>query len=356
MVGAEAAFVEVPWGYLFQRATASQTIPSGFAMFGLSRMAAATGGTVYVYYPPSSGHQCAVYGTCPFCNADHAPTGRSYQSHRMRALAPSFLSRAEAMRDAARDPYLAAVLRVWGRAAKAGLVYSRPSVKRSGGGLRVERRQTGSLAPLTSLAFSSNASRAEDLSRTAGELAAELEAAIANGDEAGGMRRYRSIADLTRIMLEITRVNLLAYAAFCRETGPVLLGDQRRAVLPPEVPMTPGDGDYVSVGFTTMVFCHGVRCFENIRLPGGEALTREILALADKVEGFLARESNTPFAAAVHRSGIARFHLAVRGKYVTPERRVPGSESESTATKPDRPSRAGGDAGGGSGGPASGGD
>ncbi len=354
--GGEAGFVEVPWGWLFQQAVANQTVPSGFATFGLTRIAAATGGRVFLFYPPSSsGHRCAIYGSCPFCNNDHAPTNRSYQSHRLRALAPYSGSRREAMAAAGKDPYFSAVLIAWGKAARAGLLRSRPSVKRAGSGLRAEKRQIGNGANLTgSLSFSSHAKKADKLAVIAGRLAADLETAMGLAKEAGGSRRYQAVADYTRVMLLLTRVNLLALAAFCREEGPVMLGRRGREVLPPEAPYYPGDPNFVGIGISSMSLCHGIGFFREMHLPGGAPFKQELAILDTQLDGYLSRNEHSPFALAVYQSGIARFLLTVRGKYVPPPpRRRPDSETDETAT--ERPTRAGG-GGDSSGGPASGGD
>ena len=94
LAGPESAFVELPWGFLFQQGRPNEGIASGFAPYGLSRMAETTGGRVFLYYPPSkSEHRCVHYGTCPFCKGDHVLPGERYQSHRLKALAPLVTNR-----------------------------------------------------------------------------------------------------------------------------------------------------------------------------------------------------------------------------------------------------------------------
>ena len=111
---------------------------------------------------PGGEHQCAYYGSCNFCSSDHLPAGEAFQAHRMRGLAPSVRPRAEAGKDIARDALYRVLLRVWAQAAKDGLLRSRPSVRLAGGGVRPERRQTGTWVPLvgSSLSFSRLASKA----------------------------------------------------------------------------------------------------------------------------------------------------------------------------------------------------
>jgi hypothetical protein len=289
-----------------------------------------------------------VYGTCLFCTGDHLPTGEAYRTHRLQDLAPPAVPRTEAYAIAASDPYFRAVLRAWERASKAGIVRSRPSVKRIGSSLKPERRQLGRWTGLGStLAFASQATKAERLAGTCTEILRDLEAAL---DGREGSRRYRAIAETTRVMLHVTRVNLLAFAAFCREVGPVLLKQDPASLVPPEAPRYTGDGRFIGIGYTNLSLCHGVAPFHDVRLPGGEEMERELTELEPIVDGFLARYAHTPFAQVVRKQGLAMFHFTVRGKYVPPpDRDVPGSSSEETTTPPGRPNRGGGSSTGGGG-------
>ncbi|MHC4551039.1 MAG: vWA domain-containing protein [Planctomycetota bacterium] len=343
--GGDAAFIELPWGWLFQMAVANETVPSGFAMYGLSRLATGTEGRVFLYAPAKSEHRCQASGPgCHFCRGDHIPPGATYQPHRLQALAPLVVPRRQAYAAALRDPCFRAVRRAWRRASKEGLVRSRPSLRPSG---EPERRPLGSWATLTgSLAFARNAARAEKLARTCREVVTSLEADLARAS--GGRPRYRAIAELTRVMLHVTRVNLLALAAWCRETGPAMAGKERRDLKPPELPWYAADLQFVGIAYSNLSLCHGIRPFRDVRLPGGEAFRRELDALAGVVEPFLARYAHTPYAAAVRRAGLARFSLSVRGTTV-PRKRDPSSSETDRTTTDERPDRAGpGETGGGS--------
>ncbi len=343
----DAAFIEVPWGFLFQQSDATQVVPSGFPVYGLSRLAAATGGKVYLFYPPSAtGHVCSPFGGCLFCTGDHIPADESYESHRLRALAPLAVPEGEALAAAGRDPYFRAVLRAWGRAADEGLVRSRPSVRGAGGALRAERRPVGSAAAFGgNLSWSSQAGKAEDLARIAETIAKDLETEI-GAVTGGGLDRYRAVADYTRLMLRVTRVNLLLFAGFCREAGPALAAGECGP--PPELPWYQGSEEFVGIGYSSLSLCHGVRPFLAARLPGGEAVRREIAALAPLADEYLARYAHSPFGAALRRAGFARFTFTVRGTYVPPpDRRTPGSKSDETPTETERPARGGGSGGGG---------
>jgi hypothetical protein len=355
--GADAAFVELPWGYLFQQGVANESVASGFPMYGLSRLAAESGGKVWLYYPPSTlGHRCSPSAGCLFCTQDHIPHDHGLQGHRLRTLAPSAGTRREALKAAAQDPAYRAVLRAWELLAKKGLVRSRPSVKRAGGGLQIEKNQQGRWAELSSTSYSSLAARADRLGPVVEAIRRDLEADLAGLDDDACLPRYRAMGETTVVLLEITRVNLLLFAAFCREVAPQLASRRADDLEPPEIPTYQGDVRFTGVGFSNLSLCHGVAPFLEVYLPGGEPVREALRALDARVAPFLDRHAHTPFAAVVRESGLARFHLTIRGKYVPPPKRViPGESPDETTTPTDRPPRGGPTTGGG-GGPTTGGE
>lgn len=358
VAGAESAFIELPWGWLFQQGRANESVGSGFPVWGLSRTAEASGGKVYLYYPPSkSEHKCTHYGTCPFCfNNDHIVEDEVHQSHRLRALAPLVASRADVLKEAARDPYYRALLAAWEAAAKKGLLASKPSVKRSGGSLQLQKNPLGRLAPLSSsIAFSSLASRARKLLGVVDAVERELRAAIDKVGEGRGSERYRAMAEATWVQLRILRANTLLFIAFCTDVGPTLAGRKAGDWELPEIPYYADGTRFTGVGWTTLSLCHGVAPYAEMYLPGGDDVRAELKELEGVVEPFLRRYAHTPFASFIRKSGLARFHLTVRGKYVPPpKRKIPGAEGNDTTTTPDRPAR-GGPSGGSGSGPTTGG-
>lgn len=349
--GGDAAFVELPWGYLFQQGIVNESVGSGFPMYGLGRLAAESGGKVWLYYPPSTlGHRCSPFAGCLFCTGDHIPHGRDYQGHRLRALAPPAGSRREVLKAAAHDPAYRRVLEAWERLAKKGLVRSRPSVKRAGAGFQIQKNQQGRWAELSSTSYSSLAARADRLGPVVAEIRRELESSLADLDEDACLPRYRAMGETMVVQLEITRVNLLLFAAFCREVAPRLASRRAADLEPPEIPYYQGDVRFTGVGFSNMSLCHGVAPFLELYLPGGEPVRTELRALDTRITDFLERQAHTPYAAVVRASGLARFYLTLRGKYVPPPKReIPGSDSDETTTPSERPPRDGATTGGGGG-------
>lgn len=356
MAGSEGAFVEVPFSFLFQWQVANEAVASGFAMFGLTRLAAASGGKVHLYYPASLARtRCGgphPYLVCPVCSGDHLDCGEVYQAHRLRALAPLAGSRREVGAVLAKDAYFQAVMSAWTRAARKGITRYRPSVRWAGGRVLAGGLSRGHVVLLgDSLAFGAQEARAERLARACGSIADDLRVQIERAAVAGGSARSRATAELTRVLLLLTRFNLLAYAAFCRETGPAWLAADPNAVEPPEIPVLRPDWMYSRISFLSLSLCHGPDPYLEMRMPGGEALDREYASLSATLNRFLERYAHTPYAQALRKQGIAKFTFAGRAKAGVPAPRwIPAAKGKATTSPaPSRPARGGPPTGGGSG-------
>ena len=351
--GGEAAFTELPWGWLFQNAIANEHTGSGFATFGLSRLASSSQGRVFLFDDGKSrAHKCAVtITTCAFCAEDHLPEGTAYQAGRLSGLAPIVDGRKTALASAARDPYFLGTLRAWEEAADAGLVRSVPSVKRAGAALKPTRPGLGTPADLgQTLSFAREARKADKLARSCGAISARLREALDAVPETEGAPRMRANAETSYGLLRITRVNLLAYAAWCREVGPVHLERSMHAPEFPESGVLGRGFRPTGVSFSGRSLCHGVRPFLRMRWPGGDAFRDELEGLGMVLDRLLTRYAHTPYAMALRRSTLARFYLVGVGKTTPPpERERPDEEGEDTTTGDDRPERGGPDGGSGDG-------
>jgi hypothetical protein len=350
LTGGDGAFVDLPWGWLFQTTVANEVAPSGVAMYPLSRLASVTGGRVYLYAPPTSGHQCAVYGSCLFCSNDHSPAGETYWESRLVLCAPSTDSRRAVYQEAAGDPLLRAMLEAWRKASRAGLVRSSPSVKPSGNGLAPQRPRGGRTPNLFgSTSFARLGATAMKLTRDCDLIREALEAQIAAQEQTGTIPRYRAMASFTAVMLQLTKVNLVGFNGWCQEIAPGLMSPPNP---PPELPEIDGvdrSRRPVGVGFSNYCLCHGVRPFFSVELPGGPAFREELRKLDSMVVAFEERYGHTPLAAGLHRSGIAHFWLSYPGIATAPPRERPKSLQDENATpprgraaRPGRSSRGGG--------------
>ena len=345
----DAPYVTLPWGWLFQQAIANETTPSGFAHYGLTRLAAASGGKVFLYAAPAGTHRCAIYGSCPFCAEDHQPRDEAFRSHRLDPLAPPADSRHDAGARLAHDPWFRAVLSAWAAASKEGLVRSRPSVRIAGGGVKPERRQTRSWAPLfgSPSGFGRLASKADKLAKTCDRILAALETDMGRIAEGEGSPRYRAYADYTRAMLYLTRTNLVGYAAWCREIAPKLLGKEPYEFEPPEIQPLIEGRRVAGVSYTPLSLCHGVAPFGVLELPGGKAFRAELDQLDDVLTPYMRRYAHTPYGMALRHQGIARFYFTYRGTVTPTPRPKVGSTQEAETTEPGRPSRSGSPSSGG---------
>lgn len=354
----DAPYVTLPWGWLFQSVIANETTPSGYAYYGLTHLAAATDGRVFLYTAPGGSHRCAYYGNCPVCPEDHQPTDEAFQPHRLKLLAPPAGTRSKAGALMARDPWFRAMLKAWGQAAKAGLVRSKPSVKVAGGGVKPERRVQGRWVPLVgSLSGWKRLADKSDKTRVACEkVIASLSSQMESIGDEQGQPRYRAMCDFTLAMLHVTKANLVAYSAFCREVAPALLGREPYVFEPPEVSPVVEGRRVAGISCQPLSLCHGVGPLRALRLPGGAAWQAELDALDKIVTGFMRRYGHTPYAMALRHQGLARFTFTYRGTPTIVPPPKPKSRTQNETTETGRPNRAGGAAsGGGSGSPTTGG-
>jgi len=347
--GGEAAFTELPWGWLFQNAVANEHTGSGFATYGLSRLAASSQGRVFLFDDGKSrAHTCAVrITTCAFCAEDHFPDGIAYQAGRLSGLAPIADSRRVSIASAGRDPYFLATLRAWEEASDAGLVRSKPPVERAGGTLKATRPGWGTAAELgQTLSFDREARKADELAETCGTISARLRKSLDAVPEDVGAPRMRANAETAYGLLRITRVNLLAFAAWCREVGPVHLESSKHVPEFPESGVLGRGFRPTAVSFSGRSLCHGVRPFLRMRRPGGDAFRDEFEGLALVLDRLLTRYAHTPYAMALRRSTLARFYLVGVGPKTPPaDRERPDEEGEDTTTGKGRPERGGPDGG-----------
>ena len=341
MRGGDASFVDLPWGYIFQPDILNEVTPSGFAQYGINRLASATGGKVYLYASASEvKHKCTLHRGCLFCSGDHIVPTEAYQKAMLASVAPSTKARTQAAQETYADLHFRATHLAWKGMSKQRVILSKPP---SFGTASAERTKNGvgSWLPLTAARnLVSNARHAQKAAAQCKKILARLDQDIARANRKNKHSRHRAQADLTRVLLSITRVNLDAYAAWAREIGPRYFGSQEpEETLPPELPGN--ERRAFGIGFTSIPLCHGVQPILQMQLPGGETFRKELEALDEEVRSFLDRYAHTPYAAALRRAGIARFHPTYPGRGAVAQRRGPKSKSKKPpiTETPDRPTR-----------------
>jgi hypothetical protein len=358
LLGGDGAWPEIPWGWLLQQETGHEVAPSGLAAYGLTRLAAESGGRVFLAAASTGAHACAIYGTCSFCSgAEHLPPWEAYQAHRVKALAPSIASRADVLDRDAKDPWLRRTLALWTDAGKAGLIRSRPTAAHGAGGLALEPPKSGApsfAVPLGSLAFPRVAKDAAKARQEAERLLLAFDADVAKLAPDDGAARHRATAELSGVLLHLTAVNLALLEAFCQEAGPAMLEPPDAVPAAPETGLVGAGYRVVGWSYHTHCLCHGVEPFRQVRMALAPDAQKALLdALAARLGPYFARYDHTPFGVAARRSGLALFVPTVQGKTTPPPPRKGGSresDEDAPTTPSDRPGRSGG--GSGEGGPA----
>jgi hypothetical protein len=344
LTGGDGAFVELPWGWLMQSTIANEVAPSSFAPYPFSRLAAVTKGRAHIYSPSSSGHTCAIHGSCLFCNNDHSPAGDRYWRARLSRYAPSIKSRRQVFAAAAGDPAFRAMLKSWQKASRAGLVRSSPSVKIAGNGLAPQRSRPGRFSNLfINASFERNAGKALKFAKDCDRIREILAKELASIPLSKGIPRYRAMAEFTAVMLQLTKVNLVGYAGWCREVAPLLVAKIPPEYLAPEVDSMNRGRRPVGVSFGNYSLCHGVRPFFDVELPGGAGLRKELEILDSLMSSFENLYGHTPIAAGMHRSGIAHFRITYPGIAAKggPRKRPRSTQDVDPVTERGRPARPG---------------
>ncbi len=360
--GGDAGFIDLPWGWILQDTIPNEVTPSGFGPYSFGRLAAASGGRVFLHSEGGGRHECAVYlGTCLFCSDrdDHVQPDETYWDGRLRLLAPSVDARRRIAKTLGGDPWFRAVRKAWLAAWKAGFLAGRPEFDAgttSGPSLR--SRGVRGLEFLSSLSFRRNAGRADKKAAECVTILRAFENDLSALDPDAGSPRSRAIAAWTRLALKLLELNLRGYAGWCREIAPKLLEEELHPPPPPEVRTLALDRRPVGVSFQSMSLCHGVAPFFEVDLPGGPAFRKNLLELDRMARAFFNHYGHTPFAVAFRRMGIARFHLVYEGIVVAPRRKRPKSKRKEppATTTPVRRGRSGTGRGGrGGAGPSTGG-
>jgi hypothetical protein len=355
LTGGDSAVIDVPWSWLFQLSSANELTPSGFACYGLNRCAAGSGGRVWVYQPANVGpHECMIWGLCLFCERDHAPESELYNRALIAPLAPSIAPRGEVLSQLGDDQAFKAVANAWRAALAAGLV--RGTAPRAGHWTGIDQSASGRGYLLQSGTAERNSERAEASIKDCDKILATLDSELGRADAARSSARSRAIAEYTRMMLQVTRTNLVGYVGWCAEVAPRWFDKDAPAPLAPEIPVLHGDGRNVTIGWTNHSLCHGARPFLEVELPGGARFKNELLALDASIARFEQRYTHTPYVTALHRQGLATFHQT--GTATNPDRPRPksrnGTDPGPKSGEGTRPPRKGGSSSGGSG-PATGG-
>ncbi len=348
LFGGDGAVVDVPFGFLFQYEPANEVTPSGYAMWGLNRLAAATDGRVFLHANSSQlQHTCAFRGQCLFCANDHELPDAGWNSALVTQMAPRTGARKTALKQLGADPCFRLVMKTWLSASKEGLIQSAPAVRVKATSASPDRVRAGrDLRLMLPGNFDRNAKRAEQAAKKAFRMRDQLAAAIKNLPLEGVSHRARASAEYTLVMMQLTRVNLLTFVGFCREWAPKWFDERGEVPLLPEVPPFDRNQHPAGIGYINLSLCHGVRPFYDVELPGDEEFRSELMKLDAMFNSFQRRYGKSQFGYALRRNGIARFYPAFLGIVKGPARKRPKSAAPPKGPiTPRRPTRRGGGSG-----------
>lgn len=359
LTGSDGAVIDLPWGFLFQIRPANEATPAGVAMWGLSRLASGSNGRVSLYASAAQvAHQCNFHQRCLFCTGDHQPPADDWSQPQVAELAPFAGSRQETYATLGADPAFRAMVEAWRAAAEAGLVRSQPPFRITGTTATADRARDGrNLDLFGSAQFEQKAKRAEEAAQKAAQIGAALEAQIGKLDATRCAPRQLAAARYTRVLLQLTRVNLLGFAGYCREIAPRQLAQDGKDLPAPEVPAVEREDRPAGIGYGNYCLCHGVEPFFEVELPGGAVFRQELQALAGMYADYQALYARSQFGFALRRNGIAWFWPTYPGNPQELARNRPKSANDNQPpTTPDRPHRpSAGGSSGGSAGPSTGG-
>jgi hypothetical protein len=357
LTGGDSAAIDVPWGWLFQITPANEQTPAGFAMWGLTRLAVATDGRVFLHASNAqTQHQCVYIARCLFCNGDHLPPDEPWNETLQDQLAPLAVARDETLAQLGADPWFRAMAETWRAAADAGLVRGHPAFKLTTTA-EADRARAGRDLDLDGSGnFERAAKKADEAAAKCKQLAEQLAGKLDKIPAGTGLPREEAAARYTRVLLQLTRVNLVMFAAWCRDTAPALFAQDEKTLLPPEVPSIERDDKPVGIGWSNLCLCHGVKPFFGVELPGGKDLLPELVELDRQVTGFLGKYGKSQFGHLLRKNALAQFWPTFPGVVGKLPRNRPKTDSDTTGpVTPKRPSRQGGGAGGGATGPTTGG-
>lgn len=348
LTGPDAPAVDLPWGWWAHWTTANELTPAGFAPWGFNRLAAATDGRVFLYAAASQlRHECSYRTGCLFCEGDHQHPDDAWNPGLVDQLAPLAGSRRESLALLGEDPAFRAMIVTWQAAAREGLVSHEPAIELKGGGAQLGRlRPARDLGLFATARFSRHAGRAEKAADKAGEFADELRSTLEQLDERECQQRALAAARYTVVMLQLTRVNMLNYAAWCRQVGPQFESSREVGFLPPETFVGDPERRPFAVGHSTLTLCHGVKPYFAVELPGGEALRPELEKLDELFVSFQQRYGKSQFGYALRRNGLATYWpaypaIASRGSRPRPK----SGRGDTGPVTPQRPTRGGGSSG-----------
>jgi hypothetical protein len=335
LTGHDAPAAEYPIGWVFDRTGIHDAVPSGFGLYSLSRLAAATGGTYSILMPAeTAGPPFCTEAGCALCEGTHTGCDAVYDPARLALVAPSLGPREAYRADLAKIGLGRSFFQAWQIAWDAGLCAMPPTWEGRGGSLNPPKGYRNARGPLHPRPAGANTPpegtpwsgwdfdgvthggmgiasdwKVEDAIRECEKAIQTLEAGIRTGGLPEPGRRLVAAAETLLCQLHATRFNLNQF----RHLRDEMKTSDSALSLPP------GLGGFVRsslseirrtpelkwrLDYRNIWFCHGGDRVADVTFLAGPQVRKEQTALVERVDRNIQKYKGTPWEVLSRRIGL----------------------------------------------------
>lgn len=306
--GPESGYVEFPYGWPLQMTDPAYTVPSGFGYYGLDRLATHSGGKYFLYNVDRTFFTFCQRYNCTVCSGQHKDCGGAFDITKLQVTGPEMGPRDQVRDRYSKERLFVAILNIWERLYKAGILRGAPRLKATGGRI-TEIKPPGGGNSMFVFGSDWRTNRGTALRGVAeiDKVVGEFGQAVAD-DGAAADKRILGIAEAFLVHLRVLRLNLAQLALFCDDMDKALR--QKRpagdSFAGPVMDDCTGcrSGSY---SYRNVSFCHGGSSLRDVRLLGGEAEEKEKRDILDFADKIMEKHRGTPFEVLVRRAALALF-------------------------------------------------
>jgi hypothetical protein len=350
--GPEGAFIEFPYGFPFSFMNPAETVPSGFAPWGIARLAAHSGGKVFLYSVDRSLMNFCRRYSCLVCGGEHKSCGAEYIVTKLKIVEPPLLSRSDYMSRYGKNRLVAATFGTWDHLYREGILQGMPALKPGGAGLVENVRSDKDPRPVGlqltvdwKTVHQEALKNADTVEKATVELL-ETEKRYEKEKELD----FRAIgtADAFLVYLKLLSQSYRQLALFCEEVDKASRAKRPAdPVAAPEFSSPEGD-KVIGWYWRNYPLCHGGAPLKEIKFLGDPKALHSSLDFADRM---IEKEAGTPWELLIRRASLPAFIPLFEQKRGTggavgqPPRPTAKSTSTQATTEtpgsPQRPSRGG---------------
>lgn len=309
--GPESPYPEFPPQWIFSDVDPLYTVPSGFAPYGLRRLAALTRTVNVICVPAANFPTYCETVDCRLCAHRHLGCALALDEAKMRLLEPFTGSRTDFRRHAARDPMWKAVYETWSSLAKAGVVNSQAPLR----GDALSEQATGPYQGAPALTFLSEwvseRATAKAMREQLQPTIQSLEKAIADGRDRGEKRAIVT-AEAILIYAKIARFNLAQLELFLDEMSGLVRRRRGSLEFGDDVfdYYARSKTNYTGYTYECVYLCHLMA--DTSATSTGAAGTflgkpQELADLLKEARAFVERHQGTPWQILVQHANLAVF-------------------------------------------------